>query len=184
MFLLTNKMTYVHTGATLLSDTCLPADLYYLMLHPGQTVSPVCKQRGSTAFLIGVPIMQALAVLLVSVAEPVRVTSRSTKVGSFVSDTAVEQQQLLTNGAEYAFSLAAFFDGRRNLVRIFAEIEPKFVTPIATGELQLPHVSQCSFTAANGTTWSTPTLHVDTQWAYGDDERIRTVNRVSPIADI
>ena len=119
--------------------------------------------------------------LLVSVAEPVRVTSRSTKVGNFVSNSTVEHQHLSGIRAEYAFSLAAFFDGRRTLVRIFAEIEPKYVTPIATGDLQLPHVSQCSFTAENGTIWSTPTLQVDTQWAYGDDERIRTINKVSPM---
>lgn len=129
--------------------------------------------------------MQALAVLLVSVVEPARISLRSSKAGSFVGgNTTIQQQHLLSNGAEYAFSLAAFFDGRRSLVRIFAEIEPKYVTPIATGNLHLPHVSQCSFTAANGTTWSTPTLQVDTQWAYGDDERIRTINKASSFSDM
>lgn len=124
--------------------------------------------------------LQALAVLLVSVAEPVRVSLRSSRVGSSVGNSTLDHQHLLTSGAEYAFSLAAFFDGRRSLVRIFAELEPKFVTPIATGDLQLPHVSQCSFKAANGTIWSTSTLQVDTQWAYGDDDRIRTINKVGP----
>jgi len=54
----------------------------------------------------------------------------------------------------------------------------RFVRPIETGRLDQPHVNQCQFMSGNGTVWSVPTQQVDTQWAYGDEERIRTVNKV------
>lgn len=83
---------------------------------------------------------------------------------------------------EYAFNLAAFSDGRRGLVRLYSEIEPKYVDPIGAGRLEQPHVSRCHFLAANGSGWSVPTQLVDVQWKYGDDERIRAVNKArSPV---
>ena len=54
----------------------------------------------------------------------------------------------------------------------------RYVKPIENGRLSMPHVNQCQFMAGNGTVWSAPTKQVDTQWAYGDEERIRTVNKV------
>lgn len=115
-------------------------------------------------------------------AEPVRFFHKDNRAGRLARSDVLEpsRAQLYSQDShgEYAFNLAAFFDGRRNLVRIFTEIEPKYVRPIVTGDLTLPHVNKCSFTSANGSTWSTKTISVDTQWAYGDDERIRTVNKV------
>lgn len=122
--------------------------------------------------------------LLSGVAEPVRLTRNPNYTGNLsrlASDGSAsrkKQQQQQASTGEYAFNLAAFLDGRRSLVRVFSEIEPKYVEPIATGNLRLPHVNHCTFTAANGTAWSTATLNVDTQWAYGDDERIRKINKV------
>ena len=88
-----------------------------------------------------------------------------------------QQRQWGESSSEYAFNLVAFSDGRRGLVRIYTEMEPKYVKPIETGELSLPHVNQCHF-QGNGTSSSEKTVLVDTQWAYGDETRIRTVNKV------
>ena len=82
------------------------------------------------------------------------------------------------SSSEYAFNLVAFSDGRRGLVRLYSEIEPKFVDPIGAGDTHKPHVNQCHFLAANGTSWSVPTEKVELQWAYGDAEHIRTINKV------
>ena len=86
--------------------------------------------------------------------------------------------ELPPNNSTYTFNLAAFQDGRRFLVRIYSEIEPKYVEPISNGERQRPHVNSCHFIAKNGTNFTVPTILVNTQWAYGDAERIRTVNKV------
>lgn len=125
--------------------------------------------------------MQALFVLLLELAEPARFVRKAANTNSptvKASPGAGGGGQLASQG-EYAFNLAAFNDGRRNLVRIFSEIEPKYVEPIATRNLEKPHVNHCFFMAANGSSWSTATENVNTQWAYGDDERIRKINKVA-----
>lgn len=106
---------------------------------------------------------------------------------SFVLPLGRSQDAGPWEGAEervpYSFNLAAFQDGRRSLVRIYTEMEPKYVEPIAYQQLSKPHVNQCSVVAENGSMYSVPTVQVDTQWAYGGPEQIERVNKVTSFSE-
>lgn len=117
-----------------------------------------------------------MILVLLSLSRPATLGSRALSSGSPRAIAKVEN--VLGEGPEYAFNLAAFYDGRRGLVRIYTELEPKYVKPIESGDLSSVHVKQCHFRFRNGTTWSTETSIVGVQWAYGDEERIRTINKV------
>ena len=153
-------------------DECLDQILMLLEVQPREL------ELSSNSFVNIKRSLQVIWILLLGLAEP----GLSARKGFVAKHLVVNAtlQNLPKAESEYAFNLAAFYDGRRSLVRIYSELEPKFVKPIELGDLSSIHVNQCHFELANGTIWSTATSLVDTQWAYGDEKRIRTVNKVDP----